>query len=164
MLKRVVPLVLATLMLASCASSSESTHKEIVPPSQMPLGPNDITTTAEAPKIPSITQAPITSIRVDDNSELSAASNAKPQVKDDWFIQQVRASGVDSSKTRLYDIRETVCNLLEQQVPVSNISRSFPDYDFTEEQLGVIIGTSMISACPDYSAIIKESDLPENNS
>lgn len=163
MKKSALSLIALSLLLTSCTSNDENINRELVPPSQMPLGPQDMITSETVPEVPSITQEPMTSIGVQDNQELSTLSNEDKEVKDDWYIQQVRASGVDNSKTRLYDIRDTVCNLLEQEASLNNISRSLSEYDFTEEQLGVIIGTSMISSCPEYSAVIKESDLPENN-
>lgn len=102
-------------------------------------------------------QAPVLQDRKSEKISADASVAEKLQeagdgAQDDWFIKEVRKSGVTDKRVRdsiLLEVRDEVCRSVRRGYTLSNIvNDDLRAYDLSDEQNGVIIGASLVSQCP----------------
>lgn len=139
--------------LYGCGNTDDDTNEVPVPDS---LVSSDVS-------VPDINQGESTTVSVSPDTA-DSVDNTDDDALNVWYIEQVRESGVESSRAKLLDLRGQVCGFLEQGSTIENISRRIDNVHsgLNEEQKGVIIASSMVSSCQDAEVSVDQSLVPSS--
>ena len=87
-----------------------------------------------------------------DKSASDKLASYGQESQDEWFIQNLLQSGIDINRDTIFADRDKICEDIKKGTTAGDIRKNFPQ--FTEEQVGILIASSMISHCPDDPIIM----------
>lgn len=79
---------------------------------------------------------------------------------DSWFFNQMSSAGIPDTESALLKIRSQVCANLKNGGDIESLNEILAPKQYSPEQIGVIIASSMISSCKDTSVIVDKQDMP----
>ena len=158
--KKILPILmicLTSFSLTSCASkedheehsisSTQAIEKPEIEPLENIENDEDNSDTVESTEITAEKEL------IDKADKVSIAD------KNRWFFEQMRNVKVDRSEDELLGMRSDICLKLDKGESLESISESLSLDGLNEEQQGVLIGSSMVSQCPDASAMAKKGNV-----
>lgn len=98
-------------------------------------------------------------VNVDEKSS-RMLHEAGSDIRNAWYFEQLRRSGIVEDNTRSLDVRSQVCSQMSKGKTVDKISSDLNSQGYTAEQQGVIIASSMISQCSDIPLIADQKFNP----
>lgn len=93
---------------------------------------------------------------------MDSFNNSSQEVRDQWYVTQLKDSGLSIKDRDMMTLRDIVCGLLDQEVTADNLSHRMSQMHetMTDKQKGVVIAASMVSSCPTASLSVRESVMP----